>query len=278
MNNYDDIKRFKEKLNMENVDYKEIAESGSHISSSNWAIIKQVATADAPFHPLEQGHSTLPPPSQVDDNEFSARPPMMPAAAPYPLPPTPAHAPGVASSFAQPLFHAVEKALPPKGSTQSATVPLTTASGATSVFQQLESMLAPHRPALPVQSSLAPPATQALLDQLRQQAPSQPAATARTEAPAGNTLFDRLRQQTPSQPARAEAPAGHKLFGVHVAPTVQRKTTPLFHDDRADNAPTATTDGRFKNLFSRRPHPSEGIAPDRTMSLSLLLENIALCR
>ncbi|WP_071882285.1 cellulose biosynthesis protein BcsO [Candidatus Sodalis pierantonius] len=74
MNNYDDIKRFKEKLNMEPIDYKEIAENNLNSSASSWTIIKHIVNADKPFHPLEQGHSTLPSPAPISQQEFSARP------------------------------------------------------------------------------------------------------------------------------------------------------------------------------------------------------------
>ncbi|MGL9773643.1 MAG: hypothetical protein ACR5LG_06140 [Sodalis sp. (in: enterobacteria)] len=71
MNNYDDIKRFKEKLNMEDFDYKEIAKSNPNSSASSWTIIRQIVNANRPSHPLEQGHSTLPPPSPISQQEFS---------------------------------------------------------------------------------------------------------------------------------------------------------------------------------------------------------------
>ncbi len=70
MNNYDDIKRFKEKLNMESIDYKEIAENNLHNTPHNWAIIRQIAAADEPLYPLDQGRTTRPVPMPVSNKEL----------------------------------------------------------------------------------------------------------------------------------------------------------------------------------------------------------------
>ncbi|MEC5342304.1 hypothetical protein ABRZ24_06735 [Brenneria populi] len=46
MNSYDDIKQFKEKLNLEQVDYKDTSESDGFRPSQKWAILEQVAGAN----------------------------------------------------------------------------------------------------------------------------------------------------------------------------------------------------------------------------------------
>ncbi|WP_191091630.1 cellulose biosynthesis protein BcsO [Affinibrenneria salicis] len=46
MNKYDDIKQFKEKLNLEHIDYKDTSENDVHAPSQEWAILKQVAGAN----------------------------------------------------------------------------------------------------------------------------------------------------------------------------------------------------------------------------------------
>jgi len=84
MNNYDDIKRFKEKLNLEGIDYKEIAENNPHSSTANnWAIMQQVASADEPFHPLEHGHTTQPTPTPISNKEFILSALDIPPSAPH---------------------------------------------------------------------------------------------------------------------------------------------------------------------------------------------------
>ncbi|MBT9431837.1 cellulose biosynthesis protein BcsO [Candidatus Sodalis endolongispinus] len=132
MNNYDDIKRFKEKLNMEAIDYKEIADNNPHSSVSSWTIIRQIVNADRSLHPLEQGHSTiLPPPSPISQQEFSARSPAMAQQPPVAQGSAatagidrPAYGPSVFS----PLFNAVDNALPPQ--TAAGSAPLACAMGA----------------------------------------------------------------------------------------------------------------------------------------------------
>lgn len=46
MNKYDDIKQFKEKLNLEHIDYKDTSENDVHMPSQEWAILRQVAVAN----------------------------------------------------------------------------------------------------------------------------------------------------------------------------------------------------------------------------------------
>ncbi|QTF09467.1 cellulose biosynthesis protein BcsO [Brenneria izadpanahii] len=43
MNKYDDIKHFKEKLNLEQIDYKDTSENDVYIPSQEWSILRQVA-------------------------------------------------------------------------------------------------------------------------------------------------------------------------------------------------------------------------------------------
>lgn len=74
MNSYDDIKQFKEKLNLEQIDYKDTSEGDGYRPSQKWAILDQVAGAngaDAADDAVRQrigGLSTRPVP--VNKEEF----------------------------------------------------------------------------------------------------------------------------------------------------------------------------------------------------------------
>ncbi|XBS69677.1 hypothetical protein ABK905_25790 [Acerihabitans sp. KWT182] len=97
---------------MEGIDYKEIAENNPHITPHNWAIIKQIAAADEPFHPLEQGQTTQPVPMPVSNKEFSPSAFVKPAAPQALRGGGNAAAPAPqASAFASPLMAAVSKVL-----------------------------------------------------------------------------------------------------------------------------------------------------------------------
>ncbi|NDL64627.1 cellulose biosynthesis protein BcsO [Acerihabitans arboris] len=234
MNNYDDIKRFKEKLNMESIDYKEIAESNPNITSHNWAIIKQVATADEPFHPLEQGRSTQPTPAPISEKEFSATP------------------------------------LGQQARTQQPRA----------VGHINQNISARYRPQATVQGdSFASPLMSAVSQALPATSPAMPSAEPAGEAPAGAALLNAIQREfaappkavTPPRP-QAPQPAATPLFeaATHVrpAPAAPRTTSP---GQATANAM------RFNSLFNRKAQQS-ATRPGRDMPLSLLLENIALCR
>ncbi|HEY0209464.1 hypothetical protein [Acerihabitans sp.] len=251
MNNYDDIKRFKEKLNMEDIDYKEIAESNPNISSHHWAIINQVATADEPFHPLEQGRSTQPIPTPVSQKEFNASPLGAPTAAQQPgaggdihqdIGAVNAHyQPQVFPAspvYASPLMSAVGKALPATShASPAAATPAGNAHAGAAFLNAIQQELAAAR---------AP-----LFDDGRQGHPDQ--------AP----LFGDGRQ---GQPARAP------LFGDGHQGQAAPAPSP-----EALSARVSASAMPFNRLFNRKS-PASATLPGRDTPLSLLLENIALCR
>ncbi|MCG8707082.1 cellulose biosynthesis protein BcsO [Brenneria sp. 4F2] len=77
MNSYDDIKQFKERLNLEHIDYKDTSENDGHTPSQEWAIIKQVAganntVADDGIRQRMAGLPTSPVP--VNKDEFRSAP------------------------------------------------------------------------------------------------------------------------------------------------------------------------------------------------------------
>ncbi|WP_413729229.1 hypothetical protein [Sodalis sp. RH22] len=280
MNNYDDIKRFKEKLNMEGIDYKEIAESNPNITAHNWAIIKQVATADEPFHPLEQGRPTQPTPAPVSDKEFSASPLGQPLAAQQPraggninrdIGAINAHyqpqASTAAESFASPLMSAVGKALPAIG---------------------------PVAPVATPQDGNAP-AGAAFLNAIQQEFAAPPAAVpTRSQEPAAASPFDAGQHGRPAAASPFDAgqhgrPAAASLFdaGQHGRPAAASLFDAARHDQPARTSSTAASSVRapanaagtmrFNSLFNRKSQ-SSAMPSGRDTLLSLLLENIALCR
>lgn len=316
MNNYDDIKRFKEKLNMKAIDYKEIADNNPHSSVSSWTIIRQIVNADRPFHPLEQGHSTtLPPPSPISQHEFSARSPAMAERTPAAL--ASAHAagsdrPAYGPSVFSPLFNAVNNALPPQ--TTAGSAPLAgaldasrPANGPGSVFDQLtrqpasdsrasQSARAPAPTdgnALPLQGRAAMFASTPSPGLMTGDPAQKPDATPLTQAqdgyaqapgraretltPQGNPFT--APHEVPSTPPFAEAQG---LFAPAQGAARTRETqvprgNPFTMPNAAEGMPGGA-DKRFKNLFNRGPAASAHTHDGRDLSLPLLLENIALCR
>ncbi|MEA9389911.1 hypothetical protein SJI19_04965 [Acerihabitans sp. TG2] len=247
MNNYDDIKRFKEKLNLEGIDYKEIVENHPNNTANNWAIIKQVATADEPFHPLDHGRSTQPTPTPVSHQEFSA------------------------SSFAQ-----AEPVQPPFRAHQDP-----------GLLNAIGESIAPTReqpltsPLLSALSKVMPPAVDAagsganvgnfsvsgpsntLHPMLGNQAIERPTAAPEFKSQV-NALFETASRQdfTPAPPVVAQTPL----------------RSPSGLPPRTSSPARSGDTKRFTTLFNRKSHLPAGITPTRDMSLALLLENIALCR
>lgn len=218
MNNYDDIKRFKEKLNMEAIDYKEIAESNPNNSAHNWAIIKQVATADEPFQPLEHGLSTQPTPASVGNKEFNApvsapAQPTLMRAQPASAPPqqainaaggSPAPQDAGRDAFASPLLNALGKALPAASRTEAANAAATIFSDCAQAGNAGHGAIFADKTfannALP--DTLFPDNTMAPAH-----APSQPATPVRKpenmpDAMPFNQLFNRKSRQSAVLPAR----------------------------------------------------------------------------
>lgn len=245
MNNYDDIKRFKEKLNMEAIDYKEIAENNPNSSATSWTIIKQIVNADKPFHPLEQGHSTLPSPAPISQQEFSARPAASDVA-PAPLPSANAAAgPAYGPSVLSPLFNAVEKAMPPKPG---------------------QSIDGPGK--TPVESPFAQPQAS---DRVSGVLPPQGNPFAAPNASHIPAPF--AQPQAPGRASRVLPPQGSPFTAPNAAPTPSPFAQAQGRETAQDVAGM-----RFKNLFNRSPAAFADTAVGRDIPLSLLLENIALCR
>ncbi|CNE46143.1 cellulose biosynthesis protein BcsO [Yersinia mollaretii] len=70
MNKYDDIKQFKDKIDMQDINYKEISESESQKSGSAWALIKQMSPQENNSL-LENGRTTQPTPQPISASEFA---------------------------------------------------------------------------------------------------------------------------------------------------------------------------------------------------------------
>lgn len=70
MNKYDDIKQFKDKIDMQDINYQEISECETRKSGSAWALIKQMS-AEENSSPLENGRTTQPTPQLISASEFA---------------------------------------------------------------------------------------------------------------------------------------------------------------------------------------------------------------
>lgn len=71
MNKYDDIKQFKDKIDMHHIDYKEISEGEIQGGTPAWPLIVQLAS-QGNDSPLDNGRTIQPTPQQVSVNEFTA--------------------------------------------------------------------------------------------------------------------------------------------------------------------------------------------------------------
>ncbi|WP_145500638.1 cellulose biosynthesis protein BcsO [Yersinia bercovieri] len=70
MNKYDDIKQFKDKIDMQDINYKEISEGEAKKSGSTWALIKQMSSQESNSL-LENGRTTQPTPQPISAAEFA---------------------------------------------------------------------------------------------------------------------------------------------------------------------------------------------------------------
>ena len=99
MKNYDDLQRFKEKTQTLDIDFKDMSGQAQDVGHSQWAIMRQLASDDAPE--LGRGQRIdLPQPQPIRGDEFMASAVAAPAAAPAVtvVPPLPAAAmPPIAS-------------------------------------------------------------------------------------------------------------------------------------------------------------------------------------
>lgn len=334
MNNYDDIKRFKEKLNMEGIDYKEIAENNPHsATASNWAIMQQVASSDEPFHPLEHGHTTQPTPAPISNKEFILSALDIPPSAPHSArqqtgndvfsstamqaadsPPTPPQ------PFASPLMSALSKVLPVAREQADNAKPAAPA-GATAFHpDNIDQPQAIARQPASLESanpfSSPPPYAGASLfnaaDQGRRAAPSpfmdNGLAAQPVQHGGDSSLFGPTDQEHGNQGPAFGRPiaANHRdrdLSGFVASTPVNRQQPGLFNPNPRDqqqpglfnptpsdqqqpglfgrqnaDGPTMGREMPFNQLFNRKSHQNNGALPGRDMPLSLLLENIALCR
>ncbi|WP_170975336.1 cellulose biosynthesis protein BcsO [Martelella alba] len=331
MNNYDDIKRFKEKLNMEGFDYKEIAENNPHKASKNWAIIKQVASADEPFHPLEQGLSTQPTPTPVSRKEFAMPDADKPApvqlprqdirSAAHPSGLESAPAPAVGKIFpTSPLISALDKLLPAATDSGPSTDTPAAAGNTPDATGRDFNGAAVREPLFDTGRKTFSPVDVADIDTVppdekpaNRNPPTQwqtgPAAALFGDPGRARPAIPELQRQAvptaalfgdpgrawPSAPGprRQAAPFGESGHARPSAPEPWRQAGPMAapfgESGRArptapsPNPPFAAGDEpeqpvRFDQLFSRKSRPADGTLSERDMPLSLLLENIALCR
>ncbi len=272
MNNYDDIKRFKDKLLIEDIDYKEISQSNPHIASHNWAIIKQVASGDEPYHPLEQGQSTQPTPAPIRQNEFD------PAAATAHQTVSPASASAVHASQSilnQPPPPAQFAGRPAQSLRPPGAAATAQPSRGPSLFESVSSALPP----------VSAPAQQ-------QQDPSAatPSAVVNTPVPKDGRqhFFESMDRASAAQSAGSTPPAepAWPLQAGSLGPLQSEPARPLTSPAAASWAPDrrsaasgspAEEKMRFKSLFSQASKDASAIA-GRDTPLSVLLEKIALCR
>ncbi|WP_213991332.1 cellulose biosynthesis protein BcsO [Sodalis sp. dw_96] len=278
MNNYDDIKRFKEKLNLEGIDYKEITENNPHNTPHNWAILKQIAAADEPFHPLEQGLTTQPVPVQVSNKEFIASAFDKPAAVQpsqnagkNEAPVTPA------AAYASPLMAAVSKVLSSEqGAGYAANEMLAAVSSPLNGPGQGQPVSRPSildgvGRGLPIAGPTDVNAT------ARREPAAAPASPLRsdnghTPVAAGASIFDSIGRHEP-----APAPAS-PMYENNGRPQPAAGASIFDSMGRRGPAAAPAQEKRFNNLFNRKSQLTTGVVPGRDMPLSLLLENIALCR
>ena len=262
MNKYDDIKRFMDKTNLKQLDYKELNDksTGESITGSmnQWTLIKQVSASQTPGGPLDNGRSTQPTPQSISADEFSPQSAQEALHAQHLQPQTDSAAPehaGPMSSEVHPpaagfgLLDALRETLPP--------VP---EHPAPAPAQAPHSPPVHSTPALHAQSVI-PDNGSGLLDSLRKampQAPRQPPAPPASAAPAPAPAAP-VYQPAPvirSTPLQSPAPA-------HVVPA---------------SAASADTDQRFKQMFKQRAPQPAGAYLHRDTPLQPLLEMIASCR
>jgi hypothetical protein len=328
MNNYDDIKRFKEKLNLEGIDYKEIAENNPHSSTANnWAIMQQVASADEPFHPLEHGHTTQPTPTPISNKEFILSALDIPPSAPHSrqqqvgndaFSSAALHAadlpPAQPQTFASPLMSALSQALPvaraPVDQAQTSSPAGGMASSSDNVGQshastyQQESLVSANPFSSPplnagqsVFGQTDPGAAferQIAANQREQEQARFVAPTPADRAQSGIFAQIPTHQDQPGTFAHipthqdqpgifAQIPTRQEQTGLFAQPPTRQEQTGFFAQSPTrtplpSSEPARRQEMRFNQLFNRKSQQNNGVLPGRDILLSLLLENIALCR
>lgn len=264
MNKYDDIKRFMDKTNLKELDYKELNDksTGESITGSmnQWTLIKQVSASQTPNGPLDNGRSTQPTPQSISADEFSpeaaARDDLALQSSSF-LHDSAPHIQDVPmSSEVQPpaegfgLLDALRETLQPAAA-QPAPAPV----------QPSYSQPVHSAPTLHAQSVI-PDSGTGLLDSLRK---AMPETSARQHVQAQSAP---VRQPVPAAPV-VQAP-------VHTAPPAI-PSAPV-HRPAPVVPASADTDQRFKQMFKQRaPQPASAYL-HRDTPLQPLLEMIASCR
>ncbi|QCR34668.1 cellulose biosynthesis protein BcsO [Nissabacter sp. SGAir0207] len=114
MNNYDDIKRFIEKTNLEGIDYKELSGQEKENPAQNWAILRQLS--DTPAAPGGSQRTTQPPPVAAPAQEFATSGLLAALASQQPVavapPATPVPPPAAAPAAPEPATPAAPAAEP----------------------------------------------------------------------------------------------------------------------------------------------------------------------
>lgn len=261
MNKYDDIKRFMDKTNLKQLDYKELNDksTGESITGSmnQWTLIKQVSASQTPGGPLDNGRSTQPTPQSISAEEFSlsaaqaALPdehsPRPEETVPYMPMSSEVHPP--AAGFG--LLDALRETLPPTP-LQPAPAPVQTPPS-----QPVHSVPTLHAP------SVVPDSGMGLLESLRKAMP-----------------------ETPRQPLPVQAAPVHQPAPAHIAPqdpgdraVPHDGSAPLHSSAPARVVPaSADTDQRFKQMFKQRAPQPASACLHRDTPLQPLLEMIASCR
>jgi len=254
MNKYDDIKRFMDKTNLKELDYKELNDksTGESITGSmnQWTLIKQVSASQTPGGPLDSGRSTQPTPQAISADEFSPSsaqetlnaqhlPPFTDASHTHDEPRSSEGSPP-AAGFG--LLDALRETLPPAPA-HPAPAPAP---------QPVHSTPSLHA------QSVVPDSGSGLLDSLRKAMP------------------ETVRQPpvAPAAPAQPATPVS--TVPVH-SPAPTSRSAPL-HTPAPAPVASADSEQRFKQMFKQRAPQPVSAYLHRDTPLQPLLEMIASCR
>ncbi|QLK63031.1 cellulose biosynthesis protein BcsO [Enterobacteriaceae bacterium Kacie_13] len=257
MNKYDDIKRFMDKTNLKELDYKELNDksTGESITGSmnQWTLIKQVSASQTPGGPLDSGRSTQPTPQSISADEFS------PSSAQEALHHAQHSQSFIDASHARDEPRSSEVSPPAAGfgllDALRETLPPTPADPTPAPALKPQSLPVHSTPSLHAQS-VVPDSGSGLLDSLRKAMP------------------ETVRQSPVAPPAAAQPATPVSTAPVHQPAPVSR-SAPVHTP-----APVASadTEQRFKQMFKQRvPQPASAYL-HRDTPLQPLLEMIASCR
>ncbi len=256
MNKYDDIKRFMDKTNLKELDYKELNDksTGESITGSmnQWTLIQQVSASQTPGGPLDNGRSTQPTPQSISADEFSP-------------------------SSAQEVLHAQQSQPLNKSTLHEHAAPLSSeVSPPVAGFGLLDALreTLPPASAHPAQAPVQAPHSQPVH--------STPSLHAQSVVPdSGSGLLDSLRKVMPETPLQPLAPPAAPVYTAPVSQPAQAPRSapaPARHEPVA--VASADTDQRFnfKQMFKQRAPQPAGAYLHRDTPLQPLLEMIASCR